>query len=77
MPIIYSRPCPKCGKKYKNRFDFCRHKKYCGTNLKVACLQCDKLFSRKDKMTAHSEAAKRKAEEGARFIEFWKGTSIR
>ena len=73
MPITYPRPCPKSGKKYKNRFDFCRHKKYCGTNLEVACLHCDKLFSRKDKMTAyvkkfHSETAKRKAEEGAELL---------
>ena len=73
MAITYLRPCPTCGKKYKNRFDFCRHKKYCGTNIKVPCLYCNKLFSRKDKMTAHvrkfhSEAAKRKAEESAELL---------
>ena len=68
--ITYARPCPTCGKKYKNRFDFCRHKKYCGPNVKVPCLHCDKLFSRKDAMKAHVrkfhlEAAKRKAEDRA------------
>ena len=73
MAITYLRPCPTCGKKYKNRFDLCRHKKYCGTNIKVPCLYCNKLFSRKDKMTAHvrkfhSEAAKRKAEESAELL---------
>ena len=36
----------------KNRITFCRHKKYCGTNIRVPCLHCDKTFSRKDKMTA-------------------------
>ena len=73
MPITYPRPCPTCGKKYKTRFDFCRHKKYCGSNVKVPCLHCDKLFSRKDAMKAHvrkfhSEAAKRKAEESAELL---------
>ena len=65
-----SETIPTCGKKYKNRFDFCRHKKYCGSNVKVPCLHCDKLFATKDAMKAnvrkfHSEAAKRKAEDSA------------
>lgn len=73
MAITYPRPCPTCGKKYKNRFDFCRHKKYCESKVKVPCLHRNKLFSRKDKMTAHfrkfhSEAAKRKAEESAELL---------
>ena len=56
------------GKKYKNRFDFCRHKKYCGTDIKVPCLHCDKLFSRKDAMKAHVRkfhSTKRKAADSA------------
>lgn len=66
MPITYPRPCPTCGKKYKNIFDFSRHRKYCGTNVKVPCLHCDKMFSRKDAMKVHvkmfhSESARRKA----------------
>lgn len=66
MAITYPRPCPTCGKKYKNRFDLCRHKKYCERKVKVPCLHCNKLFSRKDKMTAHvrkfhSEETQRKA----------------
>ena len=70
MPITYPRLCPTCGKKYKNRFDFCRHKKYCGTDVKVPCLHCDKMFSRKDKMTVHvkkfhSETVKRNAADTA------------
>ena len=73
MPITYPRPCPICGTKIKNRGNFFRHKKYCGTNVKVPCLHCDKTFSRKDKMVAHvkkfhSEAAKRKAEESAELL---------
>jgi len=69
--IVYPRPCLICGKKLKNRFTFCRHKKYCGKKVeRVPCLHCDKTFSRKDKMVAHvkkfhSEAAKRKADERA------------
>ena len=71
MPkVTYPRHCPKCNKQLKNRITFCRHKKYCGTNIRVPCLQCDKTFSRKDKMVAHvkkfhSQEAIRKAEEGA------------
>lgn len=73
MPITYPRPCPTCGKKYKNRYDFCRHKKYCGSNVKVQCLHCDKMFSRKDAMKApvkklHSESVKRKAEDTAELV---------
>ena len=73
MAITYPRPCPICGTKIKNRGNFFRHKKYCGTNVKVPCLHCDKTFSRKDKMVAHvkkfqSEAAKRKAEESAELL---------
>ena len=73
MSITYPRPCPVCGTKIKNRGNFFRHKKYCGTNVKVPCLHCDKTFSRKDKMVAHvkkfhSEAAKRKAEESAELL---------
>ena len=43
MPITYPRTCPTCGKKYKNGFDFCRHKKYSGSNVKVPCLHCDEV----------------------------------
>ena len=73
MAITYLRPCPICGTKIKNRENFFRHKKYCGTNVKVPCLHCDETFSRKDKMVAHvkkfhSEAAKRKAEESAELL---------
>ena len=73
MPITYPRPCPICGTKIKNRGNFFRHKKYCGTNVKVPCVYCDKVFCRKDKMTAHvkkchSEVAKRKAEEDAELL---------
>ena len=73
MASIYPRKCEKCGKTYKHRGDFSRHKKYCGTNIKVPCLHCDKVFSRKDALTAHvkkfhSEAAKRKAEENVELL---------
>ena len=70
VKITYPRPCPKCGTKINNRFNFSRHKKYCGTDVKVPCIYCDKVFCRKDKLVAHvkkchSEAAKRKVEESA------------
>lgn len=71
MPkVTYPRSCPNCGTKINNRFNFSRHKKYCGTNVKVPCLHCDKTFCRKDKMVAHvkkchSGRAKRKVEESA------------
>ena len=70
VKITYPRPCPNCGTKINNRFNFSRHKKYCGTDVKVPCVYCDKVFCRKDKMVAHvkefhTEAAKRKAEESA------------
>ena len=70
VKITYPRPCPNCGTKINNRFNFSRHKKYCGTDVKAPCVYCDKVFCRKDKMMAqvrkcHSEAAKRRAEESA------------
>ena len=73
MAITYPRPCPICGTKIKNRGNFFRHKKYCGTNTRAPCLHCEKTFCRKDKMVAHvkkchSEAAKRKAEESAELL---------
>ena len=73
MPITYPRPCPICGTKIKNRGNFFRHKKYCGTNVKVQSVYCDKVFCGKNKMTAHvkkchSEVAKRKAEEDAELL---------
>ena len=73
MASIYPRKCEKCEKTYKHKGDFSRHKNYCGTNIKVLCLHCDKVFSRKDAMTAHvkkfhSETAKRKAEESAELF---------
>ena len=73
MAITYPRPCPICGTKIKNRGNFFRHKKYCGTNTRAPCLHCEKTFCRKDKMVAHvkkyhSETAKRKAEESAELI---------
>ncbi|CAH3187981.1 unnamed protein product [Porites lobata] len=74
MAITYPRPCPICGTKIKNRGNFFRHKKYCGTNTRAPCLHCQKkTFCRKDKMVAHvkkchSEAAKRKAEESAELL---------
>jgi len=68
VKVVYPRACPNCKKVLKNRFTFCTHKKYCGTDVKVPYIHCGKEFSRKDKMTAHvrkfrSEGAKRKAEE--------------
>lgn len=69
--VTYPRPCPTCGTKINNLFNFSRHKKYCGKqNEPVPCLYCDKVFSLKDNLIAHvrkfhSEAAKRKAEESA------------
>ena len=64
--IAYPRPCPTCGTKINNRFNFSRHKKYCGTDARVPCLHCEKTFCRKDKMVAHVrkchlETTKRKA----------------
>ena len=64
MPITYPRPCPTCGKKYKNIFDFSRHRKYCGTNVKVPCLHCDKMFSRKDAMKVHVKMSTPNQPEG-------------
>ena len=73
MVITYPRACPRCGTKINNRSNFSRHRKYCGTNVKVPCLHCNKVFSRKDKLTAHikkihSEAAKRNAQETAELL---------
>ena len=73
MVITYPRACPRCGTKINNRSNFSRHRKYCGTNVKVACLHCNKVFSRKDKLTAHikkfhSEVTKRKAQETAELL---------
>lgn len=73
MPVTYPRPCPTCGKKYKNRYDLCRHKKYFGTNVKVLRFHCDNMFSRKDAMKVrvkkfHSEGAKREAEESVELL---------
>ena len=54
MPITYPRPCPKCGTKIKNKGNFSRHKKCCGTSEhRVQCLQCPKTYSRKDDMLKH------------------------
>ena len=72
--VSYPRPCPSCGKKFKNRFTFSRHKKYCGKKTDtVPCIFCDKTFARKDNMVrhvkrCHSETAKRKAEESAELL---------
>ena len=71
MPITYPRPCPKCGTKIKNRGNFSRYKKRCGTSEhRVQCLNCPKTYSRKDDMLKHvrkfhSEGAKRKAVDTA------------
>ena len=69
--ITYPRPCPHCRKLLNNRFSYCRHKAHCGkTKAKVQCLYCEKSFDRLDNCKrhmkdAHSEAAKRKAEDSA------------
>ena len=71
---MYSRACPKSGKKISNRGTFSRHKKHCGTSEhRVQCPHCPKTYSRKDDLKAHvekfhSEAAKRKAEENAELL---------
>jgi len=67
MPISYPRPCSICGTKINNRGNFSRHKKHCGTNIKVPCFQSNKVFSRKDALVkhvrkCHSKAVKRKAD---------------
>ena len=72
--VSYPRPCPTCGVKINNRFNFSRHKKYCGKKIEpIPCVFCDKTFSRKDNLRAHvkrchSEASKRKAEESAELL---------
>ena len=69
--ITYPRPCPHCRKLLNNRFSYRRHKAHCGkTKAKVQCLYCEKSFDRLDNCKrhmkdAHSEAAKRKAEDSA------------
>lgn len=73
MTIIYPRPCPTCGKKLNDRNDFPRQEKNCGSNVKVQCLHCETMFSRKNAMKAHvkkfhSEPAKRKAEDTAQLL---------
>ena len=74
MPITYPRPCPKCGTKIKNRGNFSRHKKRCGTSEhRVQRLHCPKTYSRKDDMLkhvrkSHSEGAKRIAVDTAELI---------
>ena len=65
--VAYPRPCPNCSKLLKNRFTYCTHKRYCGKNIRVLCLNCEKTFARKDMVKHvkkfHSETAKRKAAE--------------
>ena len=69
--ITYPRPCPHCRKLLNNRFSYGRHKAHCGkTKAKVQCLYCEKSFDRLDNCkrhmkNAHSEAAKRKADDSA------------
>ena len=72
--VTYPRACPKCGKTIKDRGNFFRHKKRCGTSEhRVQCLHCHKTYSRKDDLKKHvrkfhSEATKRKAEESAELL---------
>ena len=69
MPITYPRPCPTCGTKIANRFNFSRHKKHCGKEVQpVQCPQCDATFTRRDDMLRHtrrfhSDYAKRQRQE--------------
>ena len=54
MPkVTYPRPCPTCGKDFKNR-TFFRHKKQCGTTEnRYHCSYCPLSFSRRDSMQRH------------------------
>ena len=69
--VTYPRACPKCGRKINNWGNFSRLKKRCGTSeYRVQCAHCPKTYSRPDNLkkhfkNAHSEAAKRKAEDSA------------
>ena len=63
------------GKKIKNRGNFSRHKKYCGTNTpRVERPQCTKTYSRKDdlkkqiKQVHTNTGVKRKAEDDAELL---------
>lgn len=72
--VTYPRACPECGRKIKNRGNFSRHKKHCGTSEnRVQCPHCPKKYSSKDDLKKHvrkfhSKAAKRKAEKSAELL---------
>ena len=65
MPkIVYPRPCPDCGTKINDRFNFSRHRRYCGKKTRVPCPHCPKTFCRKDKMTEHVKKVHSATSEG-------------
>ena len=52
-------PCPRCGKVFKYKATFYKHRQTCGVDgpvLKHKCTLCHKMFTRKDGLTTHMQA---------------------